>query len=366
MTTVSRVNVTWVMTAALPRMFRSGEGTPRLITPTDYATAFAQSVDGTVPWSLPWASSLPGDRFWAATLGNNYAATDDTRTAWGAAIPFAWERSAAVDSLVEGVRFEARAYAYPTGVGYTISAVCDGAYSLTSLRALLVRLGDRAVVANAAGAAGTPGAPKTIRAALQQGLDWIQSQVLGRVDSEAKADTDPLLVIDVTRTIDDGPPIESAAMLTALCLPARSTVNADAVKDRMLPPKGGDLGKHADTARLFAAGTLASWSPDRSSSEGEQWRLECYHHNRTLAALQVAVLLNTVRGAGDVLTMSDESRALVRSVVVLLGRLYGGARKYVYRTRFAVEVIDDSGLVGDVNRLREDLGVEGGALRTGL
>jgi hypothetical protein len=97
----------------------------------------------------------------------------------------------------------------------------------------------------------------------------------------------------------------------------------------------------------------AVWMPSRFlPTERPVSTLSCYHHNITLAGLQVEMLLDFVRA----LKMVDNPTRLNWSAVSqraagLFGRLHGGTDD-IYRSATVSRHISDSGLVGEIDLLR--------------
>jgi hypothetical protein len=97
----------------------------------------------------------------------------------------------------------------------------------------------------------------------------------------------------------------------------------------------------------------AVWMPSRFlPAERPVSTLSCYHHNVTLAGMQVEMLLDFLRSLQTV----DESTRLKWSSVSrraagLFGRLYGGTVD-TYKSATVRRHIIDSGLVGEIDQLR--------------
>lgn len=359
MTTIQRFLTSWVATSALPRMILRAEGSPRVAYSSDYEQEFRRADAGTGTWQKPWVNDHSYSNFWKHSVGDDYRHKSGWR-AWDAQVPLRHSNAITAQTGVPGITVTVDRLLYPTGVGVVITALYEGD-PISELQAKRIphALEEEPIFRTRSGEG--PGVP--LRRFVADLLTDLQREVLGDVDPDATTDDRPTKITTITRTIEpallkDGataPETDrtaAVAFLMGLCGIEGSTAVAAG-------RKLGQTTAWADTLRVRGRGAQATWSPVLSGNKRGSKLLSCYHRNQVFAALQLGSLLNAVSAVAEsgVGSAPELSRELIRTRLLLLGRIYGGA-KNAYISEFSYRTIKESDLVETINELRDELGTK--------
>ena len=350
MTTISRFHVSVLQASALPEIV-AGEGIPALGSLSDYISAFAGAPTESATWLKPWGTHTTGHKYWTNLLGGQYAKAPDkdekeriaekALTAWKKQVPLRRIEGFAPSVLEElsAVTVTCDRFLYPSGVGAAITATFEGTELLDKAEDLHRRLSQDAVFIASDGKA------RKIDNILLFELNKLEQEVL-KTPSSAAVRSPTWMETTIAGAEERATSEGAVDMLTRLCYPGQAPGWAKAFDAKK--------GKFSETIRVAGEQAMASWAPKFSTTNQGRDGLTCYHHNVVLSTLQTLQLLTLVRLAGgNYRNAPARAQELYARAVAVLGWIYGG--RQAYSTCFSPTVIDDSGLVPQVNSIRNRL-----------
>jgi hypothetical protein len=340
---ITRFHVSWLLTSALPQIVVGGLGTPRLGSQQDYGVSATAAPTFGSAWLKPWGTYTVRHQYWSTLLGAGYA-TADPYSAWVKQVPLMKAPGFTPTSDLPDVTVTCDRYLYPSGVGVAVTATFEGEVSIpeaTELQRKLVQ--DPVFKASNL-------AMRTIGAILADELDLLAEDVLG-TPSQGAVQSDRLtLVTTIAGAKGEVSAADATALLNQMCYPGQPPGGTPQV----LPARTGNF---KETIRVAGENSQASWSPKRSTTPRGTDGLTCYHHNLVLCSLHVTQALNLARFAGDrPFNAPDRAQQLYKLAVSLLGWAYGSS--LFYSTAFTRAAVDESGLLDQVNAVRQVYGEE--------
>jgi hypothetical protein len=308
------------------------------------------------PWPKP-----TGQRFWQSYLNQMSLGQLSGVNAWRSLVPLRAKLPFPIASPAVARPFEFQVFFYPHGLALFANVVLSGKLSLDAAvdSAFNIRRNQNCAIQWRPGEEESAPLDEVADMALERVRDWGWG-----VGSESqRTSLEPFTLVGIIQAsgVHSGPVLSGSLVhrsLEAVANWRKTEVLPDLEKVRLSshgPSRQGD-------SRLLYAGTRGRvlWFPKLFTSSSAGSTLACYHHNLSLASLQIESLYGLIRETATHLAKRDSlepaENECARHAAGLLGRLYCGDRT-VYRSWSLRAQIDQNNFVTDINTVRDHFGM---------
>lgn len=326
------------------------------------------AVGGELNLSLhpPWRKPT-GQRFWQSYLDQEPSGTVNGKRAWRSLVPLRTDLPVAVTAPSGSTQVQFEAFFYPYGIALLGVTKISGQLSWDAAldEAFNVWRGYKFKVE-------WPSQPQqsmSLQQIAEQSLMKLRNWGWGNKSAGRRTALDPFTIFSITQGhVEDAVPVTANSEIHR-ALEGVTGWRANWKTDTLPTLESARVSAHAAAGAAPATDWLygrkrarALWVPSKlgTTPGGYGLSLECYHHNLSLASLQVESLCGfareTVSRLEDQTELSFYENECARNAAGLLTRLYVGDDS-VYRSWSVRSQIDQNNFRGTIDSLRSSMGL---------